>query len=225
MGALRRIRHRSTHRPGKRPAHGPPSRTRGRRLVLAASVAAAAALGATACDPVDGQINTSAVAITTDETGTKELERQGVDVSWLSCTAGFEDRVTPQTDSATSDPVVKVDCQGETADGTDITIKGRVYSVVDGACVRGNLTARVGNKEWFRVDVLGDCESGGDNGDGNDSSGGNDNGGSGNGGNDGGQPSQEPSHEEPQPGPTTTVTVTAPPEHQPQPTCNCVPGK
>ncbi|MEV5975679.1 hypothetical protein [Streptomyces sp. NPDC052114] len=177
---------------------------------------------------MDGQINTSAVAITTDEAGTKELERQGVDVSWLSCTAAFEDRVTPHTGSATSDPVVKVDCQGETSDGTDITIKGRVYSVVDGACVRGNLTARVGNKEWFRVDVLGDCAAGDDDGSGNGGTGngGNGNGGNGNGGNGGGgQPSQEPSHEEPQPGPTTTVTVTAPPEHQPQPTCDCVPGK
>ncbi|MEU6824899.1 hypothetical protein ABZ921_30075 [Streptomyces atriruber] len=182
-------------------------------ILYAVGLAGATALGVTACEPVDGGMNTSAVALTTDEMGTKELERQGVDVAWLSCTASFEDKVTPRSESAQTQSVVKVDCQGETDDGTDITIRGRVYSVVDGACVRGNLTAKVGDKEWFRVDVLGNCESG--NGDGNGN-------GNGDGGNDGGgQPSAPPSHEEPAPAPTTTVTVTGPPV----PTCDCLPGK
>ncbi|WP_306334271.1 hypothetical protein [Streptomyces sp. KL118A] len=186
-------------------------------ILYAVGLAGATALGVTACEPVDGGMNTSAVALTTDEMGTKELERQGVDVAWLSCTASFEDKVTPRSESAETQSVVKVDCQGETDDGTDITIRGRVYSVVDGACVRGNLTAKVGDKEWFRVDVLGNCESG--NGDGNGDGNGN---GNGDGGHDGGgQPSTPPSHEEPAPAPTTTVTVTAPPA----PTCDCLPGK
>ncbi|MEU7582572.1 hypothetical protein AB0B50_33890 [Streptomyces sp. NPDC041068] len=213
MGALRRLRDRAAGT--RRPA----ARTRRPTILYAVGLAGAAALGVTACEPVEGDINTSAVAITTDEMGTKELERQGVDVSWLSCTASFEDKVTPRSESANVESVVKVDCQGETDDGTDITIRGRVHSVVDGACVRGNLTAKVGGKEWFRVDVLGNCEADNGNDDGNGD-------GNGDGGHDGGdQPSTTPSHQEPEPGPTTTVTVTAPPDPAPDPTCNCIPGK
>ncbi|MFE0175024.1 hypothetical protein ACFWZ2_22140 [Streptomyces sp. NPDC059002] len=191
------------------------------------ALAGAAALGVTACDPVDGELNTSAVALTTDEMGTKELERQHADVSWLSCTASFEDRVTPRSGEPTQDAVVDVDCQGETEDGKDITIKGKVHDVVDGSCVRGNLTAKIGSKVWFQVDVLGNCDSGDDNGD----NGNGDGDGNGNGGHDGGdKPSdppvshQPPSHDKPDPAPTTTVTVTATAD-PPEPTCNCVPGK
>ncbi|ATL27684.1 putative lipoprotein [Streptomyces formicae] len=215
MGALRRL-------------SGTYSLKRRSPVLYAVALAGAAAIGVTACDPVDGQLNTSAVALTTDEMGTKELERQHADVSWLSCTGRFEGRVTPQSGKPTKKAVVKVDCQGETDDGKDITIKGRVHAVVDGACVRGNLTAKIDGKQWFSVDVLGNCDSGDDNGDGN----GNGGNGNGNGGHDGGgKPSNPPvshqpppSHHKPQPAPTTTVTVTAtaPP---PQPTCNCLPGK
>ncbi|MFK4064589.1 hypothetical protein [Streptomyces sp. NPDC029674] len=193
-------------------------------ILYAVGLAGAAALGVTACDPVDGELNTSAVALTTDEMGTKELERQKADVAWLSCTAGFDDRVTPRGRSASADAVVNVDCQGETDDGKDITIKGKVRSVVDGGCVRGDLTAEVDGKQWFRVDVLGNCEAGDGEGDGDG----------------GGQPSEQPSdqpsdppdshqpppsHDPPDPAPTTTVTVTVTPDPPPRPTCNCVPGK
>ncbi|MER6695217.1 hypothetical protein ABT329_41115, partial [Streptomyces minutiscleroticus] len=44
----------------------------------------------TACEPA-GDFNTSTVAYTTDEAGTRELERQGVDVAWLSCGASYRD--------------------------------------------------------------------------------------------------------------------------------------
>lgn len=193
--------------------------------MYAVGLAGAAALGVTACDPVDGGMNTSAVALTVDEMGTKELERQKADVAWLSCTARFDDKVTPRGESASADAVVKVDCQGETDDGKDITVKGTVHSVVDSACVRGNLTAEVDGKQWFRVDVLGNCEAGDGDGDGEG---------------DGGQPSgpsseqpsdppdshrPPPSHERPDPAPTTTVTVTVTPDPPPRPTCDCVPGK
>ncbi|QEU94445.1 hypothetical protein [Streptomyces kanamyceticus] len=167
----------------------------------------AAALGVTACDPVDGELNTSVVALTTDEMGTKELERQHADVAWLSCTASFQDRVTPSSGGPTEGALVDVDCQGETKDGKDITIKGTVHDVVDGACVRGNLTAKIEGKVWFRVDVLGNCESGNDNGNGNE-----------NGGQDGGQqPSNPPA--------SYSTPCTETPAPPPEPTCTCLPGK
>ncbi|TGA94422.1 hypothetical protein [Streptomyces sp. MZ04] len=196
-------------------------RGRRRRVLYAVGLAGAAVIGGAACDPVDGDMNTSSIAITTDEMATKELERQHLGVLWISCTARFKDEVTPSSGGPV-DAVAHVDCQGQAKDGKngkgsddtgDITVKGTVTSVVDGHCVRGNLTARVDGKEWFRVDVLGDC-SGGDDGNGN---GGNGNGGNGNGGNgDGDHDGDKPTR---QPGPTVTVTVTPdPPPAAPDPT-------
>jgi hypothetical protein len=223
MGAWRRPsgREKGIARPWKRRAP----------VLYAVGLAGAAALGVTACEPANGDVNTSVVALTTDRMGTKELERQHLDVAWLSCTARYEDTATPKSgSSADGNAAVTVDCQGESDDGKDITVKGKVHSVVDGGCVRGDLTAEVDGKQWFQADVLGNCDAGDDNGDGddngNDNDGndnGNDNGGNGNG--DGSNPPvshQPPSTEEPRPGPTTTVTVTVTP---PAPTCDCLPGK
>ncbi|MFF6994978.1 hypothetical protein ACFY93_08460 [Streptomyces sp. NPDC008313] len=117
----------------------------------------------TACEPTDG-LSSAAVAYTTDQTGTRALEKQGIDVRWLSCTAtygGGNKAYTPGKATASSGTrdVAGVDCQGETGDGTDITLKGKVTRAVDGKCVRGDLTARVGGKQRFHVDVLGDCEA------------------------------------------------------------------
>ncbi|MER5300090.1 hypothetical protein ABT039_11605 [Streptomyces lasiicapitis] len=184
---------------------------------------AAAGLGLAACDPVEGDMSTSAVAITTDKMGTLELERQHAEVDWITCTASFigRDKKASESDEPRD---AEVDCRGQTDDDKVITIRGRVTDVSNGACVRGNLTARIGGEEWFRVDVLGNCDSkpnddndndnanddnaNDDNGDqGNDS--GNDSGdnghddGNGNGGND-----DNAGHDEPDPGPTATVTVT-----------------
>lgn len=192
-------------------------------VCCAVAFAGASAVGAAACDPVDGGMNSASVAITVDEMGTKELERQHLDVLWLSCTATFKGRATPAGGTRTRDTVATVDCQGQAREGkgpggsTDITIKGKVWEVVDGRCVRGNLTAEVGGKQWFRVDVLGDC------------SGGDDNGGGGNGGDDHGDdpatPSDPPVSQQP-PRATVTVTVTPdPPPRTPDPTCSCFPGK
>ncbi|GAA1922064.1 hypothetical protein GCM10009837_54120 [Streptomyces durmitorensis] len=190
-------------------------------MLYAVGFAGAAVIGVAACDPVDGDMNTAAIAITTDEMATKELERQHLDVLWISCTARFKDKVTPSSGDPTPETVATVDCQGQARNGkgaddtSNITVKGTVWSVVDGHCVRGNLTAKVDGKEWFRVDVLGDC-SGGDDGSGN---------GGGNGGDDhdGDKPTQPP--EQP-PGATATVTVTAdPPPQAPDPTCSCFKGK
>lgn len=203
MGALRRVRNRPTHR-------SPSRAVRARRLGITAALAAAAALGSTACDPADGGMNTSAVAFTTDQVATRALERQHADVAWLSCTGRYDGKVTPRSGRTARDPVVGVDCQGETDGGKKITIKGRVRSLVDRACVRGDLTGRIDGKQWFRVDVLGDCTD-----------------------DDGDKPSSRPtlshrptpSHERPRPAPTTTVTVTVTADPPPRPTCTCVPGK
>ncbi|GAA2663687.1 hypothetical protein GCM10010307_84260 [Streptomyces vastus] len=195
-----------------------------------------------ACEPGDG-LNSAAVAITTDQVGTRELERQGVDVRWVSCTASYgESAAATAGSSPSARSVATVDCVGEDKDGRDITIKGKVTQEVDGKCVRGDLTAGVGGKEWFRADVLGNCDAA-----------------------DptatapaptatgpthtptppthtptppthtptppdddhGSTPPADhattPPHE--QPGPTVTVTVTKTVTERPSPTCSCRPGK
>ncbi|MEU3848535.1 hypothetical protein [Streptomyces sp. NPDC029554] len=144
MGASRRFR------------RGP----RGRRAAGAAVFAVVAVGGAVACEP-GGGISTAAVAYTTDETVTRELDRQKAGVRWLSCTASYGDsgRNTKASPSASENTVATVDCEGETDDGKDITVDGKVTHAVDGACVRGNITAKVDGKVWFQVDGLGDCDA------------------------------------------------------------------
>ncbi|MEV5309482.1 MULTISPECIES: hypothetical protein [unclassified Streptomyces] len=138
MGALRRIW----------------GRPRARRTAATASLVAAVAVGAVACDP--GGLSAATVAYTTDQTVTRELERQKADVRWLTCTANFGDdgRSTP---SASEDTVADVECQGETSDGKEITVSGKVTRAVDGRCIRGDIVAKVDGKEWFHVKGLGDC--------------------------------------------------------------------
>jgi hypothetical protein len=115
---------------------------------------AAVAVGAVACDP--GGLSAATVAYTTDQTVTRELERQKADVRWLTCTANFGDdgRSTP---TASEDTVADVECQGETSDGKEITVSGKVTRAVDGRCIRGDIVAKVDGKEWFHVKGLGDC--------------------------------------------------------------------
>jgi hypothetical protein len=117
--------------------------------------------GAVACDP--GALNSASVAYTTDQTATKELERQKVAVQWLSCTANYGNNKasTPgrTAPSASETTVADVDCQGQTKDGREITVTGKVTRAVDGACVRGDLTAKVGGKQWFHVTGLGNCNA------------------------------------------------------------------
>ncbi|BCL20356.1 lipoprotein [Streptomyces tuirus] len=113
--------------------------------------------GAVACEP--GAISSASVAYTTDETVTKELNRQKAGVRWLTCTASYGDNGGKSSPSARERTVATVDCEGETKDGKDITVDGKVTHAVDGACVRGNITAKVDGKVWFQVDGLGDCDS------------------------------------------------------------------
>ncbi len=178
MGAMRRIRHRG-------PAIG------------LAAVAATFAL--VACEPGDG-LNTAAVAITTDQKGTSELEERGVDVQWLTCTASYGEK-SASTPSATVRNVASVDCVGETGDGQDISIKGQVTQEVNGTCVRGDLTATVGGNEVFRLNVLGNCQA-----------------------NTPTPPVNNPTTRPPdQPGATVTVTRTQ--TVYPNPSCSCISGK
>ncbi|MEV5352522.1 hypothetical protein [Streptomyces sp. NPDC052693] len=132
---------------------------RGRRPVVAAVFAVVAVGGAVACEP-GGGISSAAVAYTTDETVTRELDRQKAGVRWLSCTASYGDGGgNAKSPSASENTVATVDCQGETDDGKDIDVDGKVTHAVDGACVRGNITAKVDGKVWFEVDGLGDCDA------------------------------------------------------------------
>ncbi|PNG18016.1 hypothetical protein [Streptomyces cahuitamycinicus] len=130
---------------------------RGRRVVVAATFAAVAVGGAVACEP--GSISSASVAYTTDETVTEELNRQKAGVRWLTCTASYGESGGKSSPSARERTVATVDCEGETDDGKEITVDGKVTHAVDGACVRGNITAKVDGKVWFEVDGLGDCNS------------------------------------------------------------------
>ncbi len=103
-------------------------------------------------------MNTATVAYTTDQTVTKELDRQKADVQWLNCTGSYEGGRS-SAPTATENTVVDVHCEGETKDGKDITVTGKVTRAVNGACVRGDLTAKVGGKVWFHVNGLGNCNA------------------------------------------------------------------
>lgn len=133
---------------------------RGRRVAVTATFAVVVVGGAVACEP-GGGISSAAVAYTTDETVTKELNRQKAGVRWLTCTASYADsgKSGKSSPSASENTVATVDCEGETEDGKDITVTGKVTHAVDGACVRGNITAKVDGKVWFEVDGLGNCNA------------------------------------------------------------------
>ncbi|MER7487323.1 hypothetical protein ABTY20_15720 [Streptomyces sp. NPDC126497] len=133
--------------------------TRWRRSVAAAGLTVIAVGGVVACE--GGGLGSAAVAFTTDEAVTEELNRRKAEVRWLSCTASFGDekRKSGSPRTAGEDTVASVDCQGETQDGKEITVTGRITHAVNGACVRGHITAKVGGKQVFRVDGLGDCDS------------------------------------------------------------------
>ncbi|MEU6542082.1 hypothetical protein [Streptomyces sp. NPDC046859] len=143
-----------------------------------------------ACDP--GGLSAASVAFTTDQTVTEELERQKADVQWLNCTGSYDGGGGGSSPKAGERTVVKVDCEGETSDGRDITVTGRITRAVSGSCVRGDLVAKVGGKEWFHVNGLGRCDA---------------------------TPSPVRPGDGGQPGPTVTVTVTKTVYCQERPNC------
>ncbi|MEV7283914.1 hypothetical protein AB0O01_04985 [Streptomyces sp. NPDC093252] len=114
--------------------------------------------GATvACEPAN-TLSTATISFTSDALLTRELERRDHPVRWLTCTAEYGDRATPSP-SASEDTVADVDCEGQTTDGKDISVTGSVTRAVNGACVRGDLTAEVDGKRLFQVSALGDCDA------------------------------------------------------------------
>ncbi|AOR34418.1 hypothetical protein BFF78_28220 [Streptomyces fodineus] len=128
------------------------------RLVAVAGMTGVAGVAVVACQPDD--LSSAGVAYTTETTATAKLRQQHVDVRWLTCTGDYGNggRTAGGTPSPDETTVVSVDCRGETKDGRKITVTGKVTKAVDGACVRGDLTAKVGGREVFHVDGLGDCD-------------------------------------------------------------------
>ncbi|MCS0601473.1 hypothetical protein NX794_09560 [Streptomyces sp. LP11] len=130
------------------------------RLVRVAGVVGLVVVGGAgmaACQP--GGLGSATVAYTTDTTATTALEKRHVDVDWLTCTGSGGGGTAATSPAPSESTVVSVDCKGETKDGRKITVTGRVTRAVDGACVRGNLTAKVGGRQVFHVDGLGDCDA------------------------------------------------------------------
>ncbi|MCC5476168.1 hypothetical protein ACFV2N_27520 [Streptomyces sp. NPDC059680] len=127
------------------------------RGLAVAGLAVGTGAAVVACQP--DALSTASVAYTTGTTATARLKHQHVDVSWLTCTGDYGEGGGPaaKAPSASATTVVSVDCRGETKDGRKITVTGKVTKAVDGACVRGDLTARVGGRQVFRVSGLGDC--------------------------------------------------------------------
>ncbi|MGW3203521.1 hypothetical protein [Streptomyces sp. NPDC001135] len=134
---------------------------RGNRRVVRAVAVAGLVVGAgtavVACQP--GDLSSASAAYTTGTTATARLKQQHVDVSWLTCTGDRGGGSTGKSPSPAESTVVSVDCRGETRGGRKITVTGKVTRAVDGACVRGDLTARVGGRQVFHVDGLGDCDA------------------------------------------------------------------
>lgn len=108
-------------------------RPRGVRVAGVIGVAVLAVGGVAACDPT-GVVSSATVSYTTDQLVTKELNRQKADVSWLTCTATYDNG--DRTPSSSVNTVATVDCDGKTRDGKDITVKGKVTRTVSGACAR-----------------------------------------------------------------------------------------
>lgn len=129
-------------------------RHRGRRIGAVVAFGVVAVGGVVACDPAG--LSSASVAYTTDRTVTKELERQHAKVQWLTCQASYGNRPTP---TATENAVAEVHCTGETNDGKDIKVDGKITRVVNGQCVRGELTAKIDGKQWFQVNGLGNCNA------------------------------------------------------------------
>ncbi|MEU3031043.1 hypothetical protein ACPCBC_30995 [Streptomyces incarnatus] len=124
------------------------------RAVAVAGIVGAVCAGVVGCQP--DVLGAAGVAYTTQTVASARLEQADVDVSWLNCVGdpGAAATVAPGRSA-----VVSVDCQGETGDRGRITVNGEVTRAVDGACVRGDLRARVGGKQVFHVSGLGDCSA------------------------------------------------------------------
>ncbi|MEU6670690.1 hypothetical protein [Streptomyces sp. NPDC046727] len=127
------------------------------RVVAVVGLVGVVAGAAVACQP--GGLGSATVAYTTDRTATAALEHRQVNVAWLTCTGRDGDDTRGTSPAPTETTVVSVDCRGETDDGRKIVVAGVVTKAVDGACVRGDLTARVDGRQVFHVNGLGNCSA------------------------------------------------------------------
>ncbi|MFT2014816.1 hypothetical protein ACMA1D_03045 [Streptomyces sp. 796.1] len=180
---------------------------RWRNTAIALGAAAVALSTLAACDDVEGGLRASTVAITTDKVGTRALERGGIDVQWLTCTAQLKRAKDGPTGKPKPTGKSQVSCRGKTKGGQDLEITGTVTYVREDRCVRGSLVGTLANREVFRAGLIGECG--------------------------GGQPAQHishrptakpphhpPSHRPPptaRPRPTTPPRPTAPRTHEPPP--------
>ncbi|MER6029672.1 hypothetical protein [Streptomyces sp. NPDC001851] len=128
---------------------------RGARAMAVAGLVVGAGAAVVACQPTG--LSSASAAYTTETTATARLKQQHVDVRWLTCTGSHGGGSAGKSPAPSESTVVSVDCRGETRDGRKITVTGQVTKAVDGACVRGDLTAEVGGRQVFHVSGLGDC--------------------------------------------------------------------
>ncbi|MEU9606899.1 hypothetical protein [Streptomyces sp. NPDC048057] len=137
-----------------------------------AGLAGAALVVLTACEPTAHELSANSVSLTTDQTATSTLERIGFDVRWFSCTTTVEraegkngdgdvrgDGATKPAPGGVTEPAT-VACEGKTRKGQPITLKGKVTDEIAGACVRGDLDARVDGQLVFEARYLGNCAGG-----------------------------------------------------------------
>ncbi|MFH8340610.1 hypothetical protein [Streptomyces sp. AM6-12] len=123
-------------------------------MAVLAGIVGVAAAGAVGCQ--SDVLGSAGVAYTTGTTATARLEQADVHVGWLTC-SGDSRPAAGATAAPGRGGVVSVDCRGETGDRERITVNGEVTRAVDGACVRGDLRARVEGRQVFHVSGLGDC--------------------------------------------------------------------
>lgn len=100
-----------------------------------------------ACEDPEEVLTEAAVRVALDDLGTFRIEKEGYDVDSLDCD-------TPDEDVPDS---VSVTCTGRTEDGRGIRVEGSV-SGGSGTCLRGDLTAVVGDRTVFDAGFLGDCD-------------------------------------------------------------------
>lgn len=133
---------------------------RWRNTAVALGAAAVALSTLAACDDVEGGLRASTVAVTTDKVGTRALERGGIDVQWLTCTAQLKRAKDGPTGKPKSTGKSQVSCRGKTKGGQDLEITGTVTYVREDRCVRGSLVGTLANREVFRAGLIGECGGG-----------------------------------------------------------------
>lgn len=117
---------------------------------LAWATATVLSVGAlAACNDVGDALTDAGVRVAVDKLGTVKLQHDGITIDGGITCRTPEDHIPDK---------VSVECTGRTDDDRKITIKGRV-SHENGDCVRGDLSATVGTRQVFKVDLLGDCDT------------------------------------------------------------------